>query len=60
VLCGVCVPSADVFVLQGLELLLCAEFVGLWEEVSVYMEAEAPYLKGVSYHFVRLLKWSAS
>lgn len=28
-LSGVGVPSADVFVLQGFELLLCAEFVGL-------------------------------
>jgi hypothetical protein len=26
---GVRVPGADVFVLQGFELLLCAEFVGL-------------------------------
>ena len=30
-LCGVGVPSADVFVLQGFELLLGAEFVGLEE-----------------------------
>lgn len=29
VLGGVGVPSADVFVLQGFELLLCAKFVGL-------------------------------
>ena len=28
-LCCVCVASADVFVLQGFELLLGAEFVGL-------------------------------
>ena len=32
------VPSADVFVLQGFELLLCAEFVGLvGRGISIYV-----------------------
>jgi hypothetical protein len=35
VLGGVGVPSADVFVLQGFELLLCAEFVGLEKGINI-------------------------
>ena len=36
----VSVSSADVFVLQGFELLLCAEFVGLVGRLLVFMEAK--------------------
>jgi hypothetical protein len=46
------VPCADVFVLQGLELLLCAEFVGLSE---MHMLADSCRVLDVvfsTYHFV--------
>ena len=50
---SVCVPSADVFVLQSLELLLCAEFVGLSE---MHMLANSSIAVGIvvyTNHFVK-------
>jgi hypothetical protein len=40
VLGGIGVPSADVFVLQGFELLLCAKFVGLDRRKYQYMQEQ--------------------
>jgi len=55
------VPSADVFVLQGFELLLRAEFVGLVGRlVSIYGGKCDSYGSADSYHFVKLFGWSAS
>ena len=55
------VPSADVFVLQGFELLLCAEFVGLVGRlVSILGGKCDSYGDAGSYHFVKLFGWSAS
>ena len=53
VLCGVCVPGADVFVLECFELLLGAEFVRLdWEEMLAGEAQEIVIGKG--YHFAFL------
>lgn len=55
------VPSADVFVLQGFELLLCAEFVGLvGKSVSIYVGERESYGGAGSYHFEKLFGWSVS
>lgn len=45
------VPGADVFVLQGFELLLGAEFVGLCGEASV--ASLCMIIFGVAYHVCR-------
>jgi hypothetical protein len=55
------VSSADVFVLQGFELLLCAEFVGLVGRlVSIHGRKCDFYGDAGSYHFVKLFWWYAS
>lgn len=58
---GVGVPSADIFVLQGFELLLCAEFVGLeGGNISIYVGECDLFGSADSYHFVKWSGWFAS
>lgn len=58
---GVGVPSADVFVLEGFELLLCAKFVGLKRRKYQYMQRQMRQAASSrSYHLVRLFEWFAS
>lgn len=49
---GVGVPCADVFVLQGFELLLCAEFVGLSRMHVLANRSMAFSVVVYTYHFV--------
>ena len=44
--------SANVFVLQGFELLLCAEFVGLSEMHMLADSCRVLYVVFSTYHFV--------
>jgi hypothetical protein len=46
------VPGADVFVLQGFELLLCAEFVGLSGKHMLAISKIAVGIRVYTYHIV--------